>query len=721
MRSIVTVAISMLAGHLLFAQEQAEVVSTVSNVGMTLNSYGTIGNAFRGGYDEGNPSCEYPRNSGIEHLFEGGIWVGGLINGSLTAVSTSAYDNPRGYSTGSAGYEMTTEPGEGITVRSSFYNSPNYDPNAISHEDILMDFSDKNRVVPGTNIQIQNHDNPLNIQVHLEAYNWNYAFSDFFVLLNYTIRNDGPDFIEDAYIGLWNNTVVRNTRRTPAGSGGSAFYNKGGNGYIDSLQMAYCYDHSGDVGFTESYIGQKFLGADLNGQFYHPLLDSSFQDHYNAWIFNNSSDPVFFIPTNDNQRYQKMTNGMNNLASWLPKPNPDGTSLVEQLNNAGNRADLVSVGPFPRINPGDEINIAFAIVLGKKFEDGNPNGENNPNQQSIFIRNADWAQTAYNGEDVNFNGILDEGEDANNDGKLTRFTLPSPPDVPQTRVEANDTTIELYWTDNAEYSIDPISLTRDFEGYRIYLSKFGSDVTTSSDDLRNNLNLVAEFDEPGNQLFFETGFDAVRLEEPKQFEDDSLTYSYKYSFNNVIPGWQYIAAVTAFDKGDPVNNLESLETSPLVSLFRVFPGKTEQAYYDTKIGTRFNNFFIKETRDSLKNLEPYAYPNPYYLSAAWEGLGTSEEDRRITFSNLPKRCIVRIFNPAGDLIDEFNHNELYSGNDIEWFNSYSDPNRTVFSGGEHSWDLLSADQQLISRGIYLFSVEDLDTGIFKKGKFAIIK
>lgn len=702
------------------AQTSVEQVTSVSNVGLSVNSYGTIGNAFRGGFDIGNPSCEFPKNSGIEHLFEGGIWIGGLINGSLTAVSTSAVDNSRGYSTGTGGYEMSTEIGASIKERSSFFNSPNYNPEAISHQDFVMDFSDKNRVVPGTNIQIQSHDNPLNLQVHLESYNWNFAFSDFFVILNYSITNDGPDYIEDAYIALWNNTVVRNTNITPAGQGGSAFYNKGGNGFIDSLNLAYCYDHSGDVGFTESYIGQKFLGAEKEGVFFHPRVDSNFLAHYNAWIFNNSSDPIFFIPTNDNQRYQKMTNGMNQLSSWSPKANPDGSSLTERLNNAGNRADLISFGPFPRIESGETVNIAFAIVLGKKFDDGKPNSANTPAQQSTFVQNADWAQTAYNGEDVNFNGILDEGEDKDGDGKITRFILPSPPDVPQTRVEANDSTIEVYWTSNAEESLDPISLEKDFEGYRVYLTKLGFDVT-GNNDLRESMNLAAEYDIRGNQLFFETGFDDIQLEEPASFEGDSLQYNYKYTFSNVIPGWQYVSAVTAFDRGDEQNNLESLETSPLVSLFRVFPGQTEQSYLSQKIGTRVNNFFNKERRDSIQDLNPYAYPNPYYLQAAWEGSSTRQETKKIVFANLPKRCIVRIFNSAGDLIDEFNHNELYSGNDILWFETYSDTERTAFSGGEHAWDLLSADQQLISRGIYLFSVEDLDSGVTKKGKFAIIK
>ena len=25
------------------------------------------------------PSCEYPKGSGIEHIFDGGLWIGGFI------------------------------------------------------------------------------------------------------------------------------------------------------------------------------------------------------------------------------------------------------------------------------------------------------------------------------------------------------------------------------------------------------------------------------------------------------------------------------------------------------------------------------------------------------------------------------------------------------------------------------------------------------------------
>ena len=48
--------------------------------------------------------------------------------------------------------------------------------------------------------------------------------------------------------------------------------------------------------------------------------------------------------------------------------------------------------------------------------------------------------------------------------------------------------------------------------------------------------------------------------------------------------------------------------------------------------------------------------------------------------------------------------------------------QTPFSAdGEHSWDLLSEDAQIIARGTYLFSVEDIASGKTWKEKFVVIK
>ncbi len=707
-----------------------EKLTTVSNVRMTVNNVGTFGNAFRGSYDVlGYPSAEFPANSGIEHLFEAGIWVGGLIDGASIAVSTAAYDQTSGYSPGRAGYEFTGELGASFQERSSLVDNPNFSAEAVSHQDFVADFTDKNVLVPGTQIQISGHDNPMGLDVHFESYNWNYAFSDFMLICNYTVTNNGNSTIEDVYLSMWANEVVRNTNITPAGTGGSSFYDKGGNGFIDSLSLAYCFDATGDLGNTESYVGHKFLGAEDKDGFHHPSLDTAFKVNYQTWQFNSVGQPVFFFPSSELQRYDKMRDGFNQWPCWDETGSQDprcgqfqNATIQETIEQPGNRSDLVSVGPFTSLAPGESINFAWAWIFAKKNEDGKPNTENNPTQQANLIENAQWAQTAYNGEDVNFNGVLDPGEDRDGDGLITRFILPTPPDIPEAKVVARDKGIDIYWTNNSEASIDPITQQLDFEGYRLYLTKLGFDVTQTA-DLAQDLKPIAAYDIEGNGFFYETSLKSIQLETPIQFEDDTNLYSYRYTIDGLVNGWQYAIALTAFDRGDVSNNLESLESSKLSNAFRVFPGTEINEKFDpyAKVLTPLQATFNQELQDSLDAYKPFAYPNPYYAGASWEGGSSFEEDRKITFANLPERCVIRVFTMSGDLVKTIDHDASYNGDDIRWFSTYSNPDNTVFSGGEHSWDLLSDGSQIIARGTYLFSVEDLESGQIWKEKFVIIK
>jgi hypothetical protein len=685
-----------------------EKVTSLSNVRLAVTNVGTFGNAFRG-YRDGTSreSCEYPAGSGVEHLFESGLWIGGMRNG-VKLVTTAALDAPQGYATGSAGFEFTTEPGAELKERSSFRDSPYYTPEAVSQQDYIANFTDKNLLVPGTNITINNHTQPLYVDVELRTYNFNFAFSDFVVFVDIEIINRGNNdvnLLDSLYIGLWANTVVRNINVTPPGSGGSAFYNKGGNGFIDSLHMAYCYDYSGDVGFTNSYIGQRFLGAEDKFGFHHPKIDSTFKSNYNSWEFNNPGTGTFQAPANDAQRYDRLTRGLEDSRCWVVDSPACGPSMNFQkdLNSAGNRSDLVSIGPFRDFRAGDTITLAYAFILAPKLEDGQPNTANTPAQQAQFVANAQRAQTAFDGEDINFNGVLDAGEDKDKNGKITRFILPSPPDIPRTKVVAEENRIDLYWADNSEASVDPISQTQDFEGYRIYLTKLGFDVI-GVPNLLKDLVPIAEFDIKGDGFANEIGLDAIRLNEAVRFEGDTNEYWYKYSIDKLLNGWQYAVGVSAFDTGNDEQKLDPLESSLLSNNFRVFPGE--------------------KPNEDIEKDAPYAYPNPYYLGASWEGKSNfQEQSRKLIFANLPRRCMIRIFTPAGDLIDEIKHDQDYRGDDILWYETFGSENKekNVFSGGEHAWDLLSSFTQIISRGVYLFAVEDLDSGEVKKGKFTILK
>lgn len=690
---------------LLSGQTYEEFLTTQSNVRLSATNAGTFGNAFRGYKDgSGTPSMEYPAGSGIEHLFEGGFWVGGISSG-VVRVSTSAYDAPQGYAPGRGGFEFNPVPGKPVRAISSLKTSPDFNSDAISHQDFIATFSDSTLIVPGTSIPISNHTNPMDIVGEMRLMNWNYSFSNFMALVNLTLYNTGDQTFDDLYVALWNNTVVRNVNITPAGAGGAVFYSQGGNGFIDSLNMAYCFDATGDEGFTDSYIGQVFLGAEDKSGFRHPKTDSIFQVHYNSWIFNNSGQSTFFFPSTDQQRYIKMTDGFNHNPCWN---DPTGAAcagtldldLQSELEGSGNRSDLVSAGPFTAFAPGDTLTISFAYVVAKKVEDGNPNAANNDVQKGGLVSAATWAQTTYNGEDSNFNGVLDEGEDKDGDGKITRFILPTPPDIPVVRVEPFDKGASVYWSREAVESVDPISKKKDFEGFNVYATSTGFDVM-GTPNLFDDLKLVASFDSTGNAYGFNNGFQKVALEEPVYFEDDSTAYYFRYDIAPLPSGWQTAVAVTAFDKGDLGTGLESLESSKLGNAVRVFPG--EEANSEDR---------------------PYVYPNPYYFNAAWEGQSNfQEESRKLIISNLPARCTITITTAAGDLIDTFEHNTAYNGDDIRWFRTFGDEDatRNVMPGGEHAWDLLSKESQIIARGTYLLHVQDLETGKRYTEPFIIVK
>jgi hypothetical protein len=658
--------------------------TNVGNIGLTVTNFGTYGHGFSLWPQQ--PSCEYPLGSGIEHIFDGGLWIGGFISGDASGrnkagpfVTTGAVD-ASSVTVRGGGFEFTNVKGNLVTERSSLLNSKVFSPYAVSHQDFVMDYSDTSTTYLN-NEQIVDH-SPLGVAVHQECYAWNYPFADFFVIMNYWIKNVTNKYIDSVMVGLWTDTVVRNTNITSPRTG-SNFFNKGGNGYNDSLKVAYEYDATGDIGFTDSYIGIQYLGS-------NPDKPNA---NFVSWQFKNTDNPKLFAPTNDVERYSKMEGYFANNVRF-------GTcaSCIKpsELKVPSNRSMLITTGPFSSIAPGDSFNVVFAIVAAKKFGDEPASIDNEEQKKNLYI-NAGWALRAYNGEDKNGNGILDTGEDLNGNGIIDRYILPSPPSVPVVRVIPENNKATIYWDNSSEKSVDPISGKKDFEGYRIYRTNSGADLTQSQ-DLLKSLVLIGEFDSTGNSIGFNTGFDAVRLREPVSFPGDNTKYYYKFEIDNLLNGWQYTFSVTAFDKGDPANNLESLETSALAAGVRILPGTLPTSDATVEIGV---------------------YPNPYYGNAYWDG--NSERLRKVYFYNLPSDCEITIYTLAGDIVKRIIHNNNSNGSDLQWFETYAKDGKQLMAGGEQAWDLITSNDQAIATGLYLFTVKDNQTGNIKKGKFLIIK
>jgi hypothetical protein len=75
--------------------------TNVGNIALSVSNFGVYGNALLNLTQPGHqPSCEYPIGSGIEHIFQGGLWVGGFKKVAANSnsktgpfVTTGAVDN----------------------------------------------------------------------------------------------------------------------------------------------------------------------------------------------------------------------------------------------------------------------------------------------------------------------------------------------------------------------------------------------------------------------------------------------------------------------------------------------------------------------------------------------------------------------------------------------------------------------------------------------------
>ncbi len=370
------------------------------NLGMTVTNYGLLGQGYLSALQD-QPSCQYKYHSRlekeqIEHFSYAGLWFGGMggMNGEdKVLVSTAIVDGVFEY--GEAGFEFTNSADKDDLVqeRSSIVTSPLFDPKSISHQDFICNFTDRHTTVPGTEIELIDH-TPLGINVLMESYVWNYSYADAFIILNYTFLNISNHPIKNIHVGLWVDASVANMNYTSnyEPGGGFSWYDNL-NGFDQEYNMGYQYDVDGDNGFAQSYLGIRALGASVPREIY--------QIHYDQWEWSNASDPDFFMPSNDEERYQKLS-----TSPVVPIPNSADDQASWMI--------LLSIGPLGDLAPGDSLNAVFAIVCGFWAGDGS----DSQNRRKNLRINSDWAQIAYNGEDVDGDGKLDPDEDVNKNGIL---------------------------------------------------------------------------------------------------------------------------------------------------------------------------------------------------------------------------------------------------------------------------------------------------------------
>ena len=488
------------------ARYQAK-ITDANRVGLTVTNYGFFGNNF----NSRSPSFEYPLGEGFEHMSRAGLWIGAHAvtdTGEADLVSQGAVDNAQG-SNQLTDTEYTPLPGTMIE-RSRIKNSKVYSKDAVSDQDFVCDFSDEPPRA-GSTYSSEAHE-PIDVNVKLSTYAFGLDAAADFVVLHFEITNAGPP-LRNAYVGMYSQLVSGNKDAYPGWppSGGAppgSWYYKKYMTWVDSLTMVaehYCAAVNGagqfdsvtcNVAYCPPWAASKFLGVRA-GAVSLPDPDSL---HVNVRFWNYA--PGDTTRDQDVERYALMAQrGVDDASQYWAGKGPN-ISPVE----------LISVGPFPEIDPDSTISVDFAFVGGMSLPE--------------LLTHAAFAQFAF----------------------TQNYRLPAPPPSPRLHVRARDRALELLWDASPESVPDPTSPAPDhldFEGYRVYA---GRD--------RNHLGMVAQFDKV-DTTGFNTGLAPALIPGGPVIEGgDTLVY------HAIVPslpdGFKEYVAVTSYDTGDEqIGSLES--------------------------------------------------------------------------------------------------------------------------------------------------------------------
>lgn len=318
-------------------------------------------------------------------------------------------------------------------------------------------------------------------------------------------------------------------------------------------------------------------------------------------------------------------NGLESSASTQIQKLSQGGNENFKGYGAGNF--LVSFGPY-NMPINEDVRIVIAqIIDGVSREKAVELGMKRLNGQ---ISKEEYEREVSTGRDSLFKSLS-----AAQVAFKRKFNIPDPPPSPDSIfVSSGIGNIKIEWSRSAENAIDQDSKKKDFSGYRIYRASISPD---------NKWEKIYEVGgNSGNPIVHE------------------------YIDSNVVTGFDYYYAVTAFDDGtgNYLNPGQSLESSR----------QTSTAYVGVSAAVEPQN-----TLQGLKtNLR--VVPNPYNIRSINYGDPNNPgdvENNKLLFVGLPGKCTIRIFTVSGDLVKTIYHD---SGLGSEEWNQVTDSNQFIVSG-----------------------------------------
>ena len=507
-------------------------VHNVGNICFTVSNWGFLGSGLRGERDPCTnrpaPSFEFPAGSGVEYLFQGAIWIGG-VKGRDTLVSVGWdgwYANyeffPAPYPEGQIierTNRETLEPPGGSTCPEVMFSD-----DAVSEQDFVAVYSDT-AVDPGYVVPdlYDGAHRPLGLEVTQSSFAWSHDYAENFIIVDYRIQNIDTMPLGRLYLGVLVDPDIGHYLT-------GEFYSDDMTGMLrampadlacmpgESLYTAWAIDNDGDpVGGVfdrtspTGIVGLKVLRAP-------PRADKI---SFNWWISNSTPSrdwgphlrssyvPGRFpsgnlgTPEGDLVKYLTMANGEmdydqmeaaidHSAQGWLPPlMNP---TLAQDIASGFDTRYLLSVGPFD-LAPDATLPLTIALVAGADlhtnprnfssyFDASYPERYSEGLNFDPLIRNVRWASWVFDtpGYDTDGNGYAGEYRIEGNDtiyctgDGVPDFRGPAAPPVPTIHFSRRDGLVVVKWNgEESETARDRFSHLRDFEGYRVYFGRSWSD------------------------------------------------------------------------------------------------------------------------------------------------------------------------------------------------------------------------------------------------------
>lgn len=734
------------------------------------------------------------------------LWIGGII-GDDTLVSTS--DVPSEY--GQYEFYPDYEPAgliKDISPEDQEENNPYYQPETIFRSEYTDTFQ-YNDFINYSEYDKRKH-KPLRVRVIQTSYSYNSTYADDFVLVEYKIQNINSKPIRETFVGFYMDGSVFKTGRFIVG--GDAGDSQGLLEYVtpefDGLENEYM-----GAAWIADVNGRPADGVFNANSLRHIMAlvplevpESATIHNYNWWIVTQGSkwtgitgswgprrrgsfehplrlfNDQLGVPFTDEERYYMMSFPEKDFSTYYAGTDLRIRGWRDVPDFGADIADgwfgvnyVSSFGPFD-LEPGEVKTVTIAYVVGRNFHT-NPSAFNlyfNTSNPSTYLKTLDQqnlidnirnAKKLFDNPGVDTDGDGDSGKYVMQYDQLygdslkvyyagdgvPDFSSAKPPPSPELRVYPSDNQIVIRWNGRGvEEYFDKFSSVRDFEGYRVYVSRSDKeselvllssydiedynrfvwdsptqsykliDVPFTMDSLRS---LYGDDFEPliytpyqpfifdGNRYYFtkvdnnlsdyrdknlihKVYPDAVRDTNDVDEEGRMRYYEYEYIIDGLLATIPYYVSISTFDFGHPAKELEPMESDPMDNLVMSYAAGDD---------------WQDETEE--KGLNAYVYPNPYisdgrYRDDYFENRFTDfipDRSRAIYFANVPNKCKVTIYSLDGDLIQTIDH-------DVEEGN-----------GDAHvvKWDVISKNMQTIESGLFYWVIEsELGKQI---GKLVIIR